>query len=115
MKKFIAILVTALITVTATAGDYRHKHHYNPRPHNGHVVIQDRNDNNWAGPLIGGIILGAVISNAQAQNQPQPVIVPRQVIIQEQRYYVPQKYPCNVEVYDPNTNTTRNEMMICVR
>lgn len=114
MKKVLVILVTALITVTATAGDYRHNH-YNPRPHNGHVVIQDRNDNNWAGPLIGGIILGAVISNAQAQNQPQPVIVPRQVIIQEQRYYVPQKYPCNVEVYDPNTNTTRNEMMICVR
>jgi hypothetical protein len=100
MKKFIAIAIAVLFATTATA----QFHHHYPQQ----VIVRD--NGNWAAPLIGGVILGAVIANANAQNQQaQQPVIQSQVVIQRQYY------SCLVQVYDPSTNTARNEVMTCVK
>lgn len=96
MKKFITLfLVSWLLTSTAIA-QHRHYHHHYHRSHS-----------HWIAPALGGIIAGAIIANAASQ--PQPVIVVPQ-------YSQPvEYYQCLVQVFDPYTNTYRNEVRTCIR
>ena len=99
MKKFLVVL---LLLVSASAfAQYRHPGYYGHRHGGG---------GNWVAPLIGGAILGAVITDAARANQPVP---PPPIIIQ-QPMYQPNTYNCLVQVYDPITRTIKNEVMICV-
>ena len=98
MKKFLVIL---LLLVSASAfAQYRHHGHYGHRHGGG----------NWVAPLIGGVIVGAVLSDAARANQPapQPPIIIQQPIPQTSTYN------CLVQVYDPITRTIKNEVMLCV-
>ena len=65
----------------------------------------------WVAPLIGGAIIGAVISDAARANQPAPQPI---IIQQPQTIYQPNTYSCLVQVYDPITRTIKNEVMVCV-
>ena len=99
MKKF---LVIALLLVSVNAfAQHRHGHYF--RHHGG--------GGNWVAPLIGGAIIGAVITDAARANQtaPQPIIIQ-----QPQPIYQPNTYSCLVQVYDPITRTIKNEVMLCV-
>ena len=98
MKKFLAIILL-LVSVNAFA-QHRHGHHF--RHHGG--------GGNWVAPLIGGVIVGAVLSDAARAHtpQPQPPIIIQQPIPQTTTYN------CLVQVYDPITRTIKNEVMICV-
>ena len=100
MKKFLVVL---LLLVSASAfAQYRHPGYYGHRHGGG---------GNWVAPLIGGAILGAVITDAARANQP----VPQPPIIIQQPIYQPNTYNCLVQVYDPITRTVRNEVMTCVK
>jgi len=99
MKKF---LVTVMMLLSTSAfAQYHHGH--GPRYHGG--------GGNWVAPLIGGAIIGAVISDAARANQPAP----QPPIIIQQPIYQPNTYNCLVQVYDPITRTVRNEVMTCVK
>lgn len=97
MKKFIAVfLVSWSLTGTAIAQHRHYQHHHHHRSHS-----------HWIAPALGGIIAGAIIANAASQ--PQPVIVVPQHL-QPVEYY-----QCLVQVFDPYTNTYRNEVRTCIR
>jgi len=110
MKKLIAISIALLLSMSAMA-QHNHGGHGNYN-HGGYY----RGGGNWAGPLIGGIVLGTIISNSQ-----RSVIVDQQpqVVIQSQPpiYSLPmqQYYQCLVQIKDPYTGVTRNEVATCVR
>ena len=99
MKKF---LVTVMMLLSTSAFAQYHYGH-GPRYHGG--------GGNWVAPLIGGAIIGAVISDAARANQP----VPQPPIIIQQPIYQSNTYNCLVQVYDPITRTVRNEVMTCVK
>jgi hypothetical protein len=102
MKKIIAI-VALLLSTSAFAQHYHgHGHGYGPRHYGG--------GGNWVAPLIGGVIVGAILTDAARANQPapQPPIIIQQPIPQTS------SYSCLVQVYDPITRTIKNEVMICV-
>jgi len=87
----------------ATNAFAQHYHNHGPRYYGG--------GGGWVAPLIGGAILGAVITDAARANQPAP----QPPIIVQQPVYQPNTYNCLVQVYDPITRTIRNEVMLCVK
>ena len=99
MKKLVAIAVLLLSTSVMA----QHGHH----GHHGH------GGGNWAGPLIGGIVLGTIITNSQ-----RPVIIQQPPIIVQQPpiYNFPMQnyYSCLVQVQDPYSGVIRNEVRTCV-
>ena len=104
MKKIIAIV--ALLLSTSAFAQHGHYGHHGHRYHgNG-----GGGSGKWVAPLIGGVLLGAIISDARANQQ-----VPQTpVIVQQFPIYQPNTFSCLVQVYDPITNTLRNEVMTCV-
>ena len=101
MKKFLVAIV--MLLSTSAFAQYHHGH--GPRHYGG-------GGGGWVAPLIGGAIIGAVISDAARVNQPVPQ---PPIIVQQQPIYQPNTYSCLVQVYDPFTRTVRNEVMTCVK
>lgn len=101
MKKFLVVLL--LLVSSCAFAQYRHYGHYG---HYGHRA----SSGNWVAPLIGGVIVGAILTDAARANQPvpQPPIIIQQLIPQTS------SYSCLVQVYDPITRIIKNEVMICV-
>ena len=99
MKKL--VVIAALLLSTSVMA--QHGHH----GHHGH------GGGNWAGPLIGGIILGTIITNSQRQVivQQPPVVVQQYPV-----YNFPMQtyYNCLVQVQDPYSGVIRNEVRTCV-
>ena len=104
MKKIIAIV--ALLLSTSAFAQHGHYGHHGHRYHgNG-----GGGSGKWVAPLIGGVLLGAIISDARASQQ-----VPQTpVIVQQFPIYQPNTFSCLVQVYDPITQVVRNEVMTCV-
>ena len=101
MKKIIAI-VALLLSTSVIANPYHHGH--------GHRYHGGGGSGKWVAPLIGGVLLGAIISDARANQQAsQPPVVVQQFPI-----YQPNTFNCLVQVYDPITRTVRNEVMTCI-
>ena len=101
MKKFLVVLL--LLVSSSAFAQYRHYGHHG---HYGHRA----SNGNWVAPLIGGVIVGAILTDAARANQPVPQLP---IIIQQP---IPQTttYNCLVQVYDPITRIVKNEVMICV-
>ena len=103
MKKIIAIV--ALLLSTSAFAQHGHFGHHGHRYHGG-----GGGSGKWVAPLIGGVLLGAIISDARANQQ-----VPQTpVIVQQFPIYQPNTFSCLVQVYDPITQVVRNEVMTCV-
>jgi hypothetical protein len=101
MKKLLIVITALLVSTVAMA-----QHH----GHHGH----GHGGGNWAGPLIGGIVLGAIISNAQRPvyvQQPQIIVTQPPII----NYPIQNYYSCLVQVQDPYTGIIRNEVRTCVQ
>ena len=107
MKKIIAIVALLLSTSAfAQHGHYGHYGHHGHRYHGG-----GSGSGKWVAPLIGGVLLGAIISDARANQQ-----VPQTpVIVQQFPIYQPNTFSCLVQVYDPITQVIRNEVMTCIK
>lgn len=102
MKKLL-IVITALLVSTGAMAQH-HGHH----GHGGH------GGGNWAGPLIGGIVLGTIISNTQRHiyvQQPQIIVTQPPII----NFPIQNYYSCLVQVQDPYTGIIRNEVRTCVQ
>jgi len=102
MKKLL-IVITALLVSTGAMAQHHGYHGYH-----GH------GGGNWAGPLIGGMVLGAVIANTQRPvyvQQPQVIVTQPPII----NYPVQNYYSCLVQVQDPYTGIIRNEVRTCVQ
>jgi len=101
MKKLL-ILITALLVSTGAMAQHHGYHGYH-----GH------GGGNWVGPLIGGVVLGTIITNSQ-----RPVIVQQPpVIVQQPPIYnfpIQNYYSCLVQVQDPYSGVIRNEVRTCV-
>lgn len=54
------------------------RHHWNHHRH--HPVIVHRHHDNWVAPLVGGVILGAVIADANAKEREERVIIKPQPV-----------------------------------
>ena len=102
MKKIIAIV--ALLLSTGAFAQHGHYGHHGHRYHGG------GGSGKWVAPLIGGVIVGAILTDAARANQqsPQPPIIIQQSIPQTSTYN------CLVQVYDPITRIIKNEVMLCV-
>jgi hypothetical protein len=101
MKKILATVIFLLLASSVSA---QHFHRgYSPRYYGG---------GNWVAPLIGGAILGAVITDAARANQ--PVQQPPIIIQNPPQIYQQNTYSCLVQIYDPITRTVKNEVMLCV-
>jgi len=102
MKKLLIVITALLVSTGAMA------QHHGYHGHHGH------GGGNWAGPLIGGIVLGTIISNTQRPVivQQPPVIVTQPPII---NYPIQNYYSCLVQVQDPYTGIIRNEVRTCVQ
>lgn len=103
MKK-ILVTVTFLLMATSTFAQHGHFGHHG---HNGN------GGGNWAGPLIGGMILGTIITNSQRQVivQQPPVIVQQPPVF---NFPIQNYYSCLVQVQDPYSGVIRNEVRTCV-
>ena len=105
MKKIIVTVLTGLLVTAAVAQPMHNHRYYGPSVPNGPVIRYY--NNNWVAPVVGGVILGAVIARS-IDNQPS--IIVQSPVIQNQQYY-----SCTVQIYDNATNTIRNEVMTCVK
>ena len=93
MKKLIVGVLTAATLVVSAPAMAGGGHHH----HGGGIV----STNTWVGPLVGGMVLGAIIQAQRPvyaappvviyQQQPQ-VIYQQPQIIYQQPVYVPQQY-----------------------
>ena len=104
MKKFLVVLL--LLVSSSAFAQYRHYGHHGHHGHYGHRP----SSGNWVAPLIGGVIVGAILTDAARANQP----VPQPPIIIQQPIPQTTTYNCLVQVYDPITRIVKNEVMICV-
>jgi len=103
MKKLL-IVITALLVSTGAMAQHGHHGHYG---HNGN------GGGNWVGPLIGGVVLGTIITNSQRQVivQQPPVIVHQPPVF---NFPIQNYYSCLVQVQDPYSGVIRNEVRTCV-
>ena len=78
MNKFLiaGTLATSLFATTAQAQYHHHNRHWNQHGHNGPVVI--RESGGWIAPLIGGVIVGSIIADANKREQEKQVVVVQQ-------------------------------------
>jgi len=105
MKKIIVTVLTSLLVTAAVAQPMYNHRYYGPSVPNGPVIRYY--NNNWVAPVVGGVILGAVIARS-IDNQPS--IIVQSPVVQNQQYY-----SCTVQIYDNATNIIRNEVMTCVK
>ena len=90
MYKYILAAVLSIAVATPALADNK-RHHPRHGVYNNYHVQQHRHKNNdkWIVPLIGGVILGAVINEASKPKQREVVVVqqrcePITIIVQDQ-------------------------------
>jgi hypothetical protein len=90
MYKYILAAVLSLAVATPALADHR-RNHNGPYIYNNYHVQQHRHRNNdkWVVPLIGGVILGAVINEASKPKEREVIVVkqkcePVTIVVQDQ-------------------------------
>lgn len=107
MKLKLAAAALALGLASAAAAGPHHRHYHHQHRHSGH----------WVAPLVGGVVLGALIHEAQrpvlVQTIP-PVYAQPQVMVQT---IPPSVEPnnCLVSIRNPYTGITENLIIPCTK
>jgi hypothetical protein len=93
MYKYILAAVLSLAVATPALADHR-RNHNGPYIYNNYHVQQHRqhrhrNNDKWVVPLIGGVILGAVINEASKPKEREVIVVkqkcePVTIVVQDQ-------------------------------
>ena len=90
MYKYILAAVLSIAVATPALADNK-RHHHSYGVYNNYHVQQHRHRNNdkWVLPLIGGVILGAVINEASKPKEREVIVVkqkcePITIIVQDQ-------------------------------
>jgi len=90
MYKYILAAVLSIAVATPALADNK-RHHHRHGVYNNYHVQQHRHRNNdkWVLPLIGGVILGAVINEASKPKEREVIVVkqkcePITIIVQDQ-------------------------------
>ena len=113
MKLKLAAAALALGLASAAAAGPYHRHYHHQHRHSGH----------WVAPLVGGVVLGALINEAQrpvlVQTIP-PVYAQPQVMVQPQvtvQTIPPAVEPnnCLVSIRNPYTGITENLIIPCTK
>ncbi len=82
MKYVLATLLALSLTAPAVAGP-RHHDYYRSHNHHNH-----KGSGKWVAPLIGGVVLGAIIADAKAKEREVVVVKqkcePITIIVQDQ-------------------------------
>ena len=79
MKQVIALFLALAIATPAVAGPRDHNRHGGYNNHRVQQHHHHRNGDKWVVPLIGGVILGAVINEANKPKQRDVVVVEKVV------------------------------------
>jgi hypothetical protein len=83
MKTIISILLAMGLTfssVPAFANGHHYRNVYKTQHHHRHGPVIVQRDN-WVAPLIGGVILGAVIADSKEKEQKQVIVQPAPVTV----------------------------------
>ena len=89
MKQVLALILALAVATPAVAGGRDHNRHNGYNKHRVQQHHHHRNGDKWVVPLIGGVILGAVINEASKPKDREVVVVkqkcePITIIVQDQ-------------------------------
>jgi hypothetical protein len=90
MYKYILASVLSIAVATPAFANHENRHHKHGGYNNHHVQHhRHKNNDKWVVPLIGGVILGAVINEANKPKDQEVIVVkqkcqPVTIIIQDQ-------------------------------
>jgi hypothetical protein len=94
MYRYILAAVLSIAIATPALADQRRYHHdRGPYVYNHHYYqvqqYRHRNNDKWVVPLIGGVILGAVINEASKPKDPEVIVIkqkcePVTIVVQDQ-------------------------------
>jgi len=73
MKQVIALFLALAVATPAVAGGHHYRNGYKTQHHHRHGPVIIHRDN-WVAPLIGGVILGAVIADAKEKETKQVIV-----------------------------------------
>jgi len=73
MKQVIALFLALAVATPAFAGGHHYHNGYKTQHHHRHGPVIVHRDN-WVAPLIGGVILGAVIADAKEKETKQVIV-----------------------------------------
>jgi hypothetical protein len=79
MKAIFVSLLTLALIPSAYANHFHNHRHFKHHHHHRHAPVIVHRDN-WVAPLVGGVIIGAVIADANAKKEKEERVIIQQTL-----------------------------------